>query len=53
MLELKRHGDTWQVLKDGAVVLEGSLLECRTKYAELMTAQIAAKGTTRKRKIFA
>ncbi|HSH80036.1 MAG TPA: hypothetical protein VLA19_16040 [Herpetosiphonaceae bacterium] len=50
MIELKRNGTNWQVLKDGEIVMEGTMLEARTAYAQLMGA--ALEGRTRKRKVF-
>ncbi len=50
MIELKRNGTSWQVVKDGEIVLEGTMLEARAEYSRLMGA--ALEGRTRKRKVF-
>ena len=50
MIELKRNGSQWQVVRDGQIVLEGTMHEARAEYSRLMAA--ALEGRTRKRKVF-
>ena len=50
MIEIKRNGATWQVLKDGEIVMEGTMLEARAEYSRLLATTL--EGRTRKRKVF-
>ncbi len=51
MIELKRNGTNWQVVKDGEIVKSGlTMLEARSLYAELMG--VALEGRARKRRVF-
>ncbi len=47
MIEIKRNGASWQVLKDGEIVMEGTMLEARAEYSRLLAATL--EGRTRKR----